>query len=176
MKIGPLLIAAALVALVVPAASADVCFGPGCGTGGGGGGGGTSPFNHISISNNVGTSSQPVNEDDDCIFVIHRSNPRGANTSVHWHTKDGTATSQPEGPPGSTYGTPTQGISDYQAGSGIATFTKEQPRNFTISVHTNVDFSPDTTPEYFFVVISHPVNGVIVDNSGKCVIAQPQGE
>jgi len=175
-KIGPMLVAAVLLAVLMPAASADVCLGPSCGGGGGGGGGGTSPFNHLSISNGgPGISAQPVQEDNPCFFTIHRSNPRGQNTTVHWHTKDGTATSQPEAPPGSNQGKQ-QGSSDYQAASGVVTFNAEQPRNIPISVQTNQDNSPPSeTSEYFFVVISHAVNGVIVDNAGKCVITQPQG-
>jgi len=171
---GPVLIAAALVALLMPAASADVCFGPGCGTtsGGGGGGSGTSPFNHLSISDGGPTAStQPVNEDNTCFFTIHRSSPRGHNTSVHWHTKDGTATSQPEGPPGSLEGGQTA-MSDYNAASGVATFNSEQPRNITIQVQTNVDGPNQAPSEYFFVVISNPQNGVIVDHKGTCVISQ----
>jgi hypothetical protein len=171
-KWGLILIAAAMIALVVPAASADVCSGPACGTGGGGSGSGISPFNHLSVSNgSASASTQPVFEDDTCFFHIHRSDPHGGNTSVHWHTKDGTATSQPESPPASTEGNQ-QGTSDYSAGSGIVTFSKEQPRDITISVQTNVDGPPTSDSEYFFVVIGRATNGVIVDNAGKCVILQ----
>jgi len=116
-------------------------------------------------------STQQVNEDDDCFFTIHRSNPKGGNTSVHWHTKDGTATSQPEGPPAAENGGK-QGVSDYDAASGVATFNSEQPKNITVSVHTNIDSPDGHDVEYFFVVLTHAQNGVVVDNSGKCFISQ----
>jgi len=171
-KILPSLIMAALVALVIPAASADVCVGSSCGgSGGSGGSSGTStPFNRLSISNGstVISSKQGqtsgVAEGGTCSFTIHRSKPYHGNTTVFWHTKDGTATHVPESS-GESPPPP-----DYNATSGSVTFNPEQPANFTVQVQTNADGPDGTSNENFFVKLGKTSNGDIVDPSGGCVI------
>jgi len=166
------LVVVALFALLAPAASADVCIGlPACPGGGGSSGGRATPLNRIAISDGVpGIAAQAVDEPGvegsaSCHLTIHRLKPRRGNSTVSWHTKDGSATHNNQGKNGP----------DYEANAGAVTFSAEQPSAIGVDVQIDQDFLPAGSPdekefEDFFVVLTNPRNGVIVDHSGRCVI------
>jgi hypothetical protein len=158
--------AAAVMAIVIPSASADVCYGACGGTGGTTGGGTTTPLNRLSVSNATLASTQ-VPEGSDCDFEIHRLKPRSGRTTVHFHTKDGTATSQPQDQ---------EDDPDYDARSGVVTFSAEQPSVIHVLVHTDNDLNFNEDTEYFFLVITKPTNGDVVDATGKCFIENVAGD
>ena len=164
-----LMLAVLAMGLFVPIASANTCIGSTRHCSGGGGGGGESPFNHLSISNGRGMAARQVDEGQPCTFRIHRSDPNG-DTSVRWHTKDGSATHNPEtGEPEAEQ----EGVSDYDAAHGVARFASNA-KNVTIRVQTNFDGPPTSDTEDFFVLLGRTANGVVVDHSGECVISQQQ--
>jgi hypothetical protein len=158
----PLFLAAVLLALLAPAASADVCIGSSCNGGGGGTSGGT-PLNRLVVSDGFDhAASTQVTEGDKCLFHIRRLAPYGGTTTVAFHTVDGSATSIDNGEDGR----------DYVARSGVATFNASNPTNVSVKVQTLEDAKDEADPETFFLRLGRTSNGDKVDATGECDIAQ----
>jgi hypothetical protein len=186
LKIVPLLVVAAALALLLPAASADVCIGP-CGfqggTGGGGAGaGGTSgPFFNISNAVDGGefqapngggkTQSGIVTEGDVCEFTVHRTGGYKHAATVHYYTKDGTAESPLD----------YEGISK-SGDTPSANFEPDQ-HDATINIGTNrypEEGEPEgespSTIETFTVHLTDAHGAKIGDGKGVCKIGEGPGD
>ncbi len=160
-KLVSAVICGVLLAVTIPA-MADICNS----CGGGGSGSGSTTLNRLAVSNGVTfPSSSATPEGSDCQFTIKRLKPRTGITRVHWHTKDGSAV----GGPNSTTG-------DYISMSGVAKFSPEQPSTIEILIPTNFDSQFQESFERFFLVITNPRNGAVIDSKGFCDIQNNPGD
>ncbi len=165
-----LIIAAFIVALLVPAASADICNGcPG----------GTQPRHHrhtfpfLSIRDATDGgpfAARTVTEGDICSFIVHRSGSTKKAASVHYFTEDGTASAElgdyvPVQKPQADEESPT---ADFAAGARTAVIQIG-------TVSSEDDFDPSESPqtiETFFVHLFDPQHAKIRDGVGVCNIAE----
>jgi hypothetical protein len=180
-KIVPLLVVAAVLALFLPAASADVCIGPcgfngGTSGGGGAGAGGTSgPFFNISNAVDGGpsqfqaprggtTQSGVVTEGDLCEFTVHRTGGYKHAASVHYYTVDGTAASGDYSSIDKGGDTPAANFEPHQqdATIDIATIPQED----------DGEGENAGTIETFTVHLTNPQGAKIGDGKGVCKIGE----